>query len=245
MVSNKVDDPPSGRRSSEGLEGRHVLVVEDDPAIALGLRINLEAEGYRVSLADDGELGLGIIRSEHPDLVLLDVMLPKKNGFEVIHELRAEGLSVPIIVLSARTGEMDKVTGLELGAEDYVAKPFSLAELLARVRVALRRTRKVPKAELVRFSSVEVDISARSVKRDGTIVDLTATEFDVMMCLVGNRGKALSREDIFRKVWGPNHHGTPRTIDNFMQQLRQKLEGDPSAPRHFLTVRGVGYRFDG
>lgn len=245
MVSNKVDDPPSGRRSSEGLEGRHVLVVEDDPAIALGLRINLEAEGYRVSLADDGELGLGIIRSEHPDLVLLDVMLPKKNGFEVIHELRAEGLSVPIIVLSARTGEMDKVTGLELGAEDYVAKPFSLAELLARVRVALRRTRKVPKAELVRFSSVEVDISARSVKRDGSIVDLTATEFDVMMCLVGNRGKALSREDIFRKVWGPNHHGTPRTIDNFMQQLRQKLEGDPSAPRHFLTVRGVGYRFDG
>lgn len=245
MVSNKVDEPPSGRRSSEGLEGRHVLVVEDDPAIALGLRINLEAEGYRVSMADDGELGLGIIRSEHPDLVLLDVMLPKKNGFEVIHELRAEGLSVPIIVLSARTGEMDKVTGLELGAEDYVAKPFSLAELLARVRVALRRTRKAPKAELVRFSSVEVDISARSVKRDGAIVDLTATEFDVMMCLVGNRGKALSREDIFRKVWGPNHHGTPRTIDNFMQQLRQKLEGDPSAPRHFLTVRGVGYRFDG
>lgn len=222
-----------------------MLVVEDDPAIALGLRINLEAEGYRVSLADDGELGLGIIRSEHPDLVLLDVMLPKKNGFEVIHELRAEGVSVPIIVLSARTGEMDKVTGLELGAEDYVAKPFSLAELLARVRVALRRTRKVPKAELVRFSSVEVDISARSVKREGAIVDLTATEFDVMMCLVGNRGKALSREDIFRKVWGPNHHGTPRTIDNFMQQLRQKLEGDPSAPRHFLTVRGVGYRFDG
>lgn len=245
MVSNKVDDPPSGRRSSEGLEGRHVLVVEDDPAIALGLRINLEAEGYRVSLADDGEVGLGIIRGEHPDLVLLDVMLPKKNGFEVIHELRAEGLSVPIIVLSARTGEMDKVTGLELGAEDYVAKPFSLAELLARVRVALRRTRKTPKAELVRFSSVEVDISARSVKREGAIVDLTATEFDVMMCLVGNRGKALSREDIFRKVWGPNHHGTPRTIDNFMQQLRQKLESDPSAPRHFLTVRGVGYRFDG
>jgi DNA-binding response OmpR family regulator len=245
VVSNKVDEPPSGRRSSEGLEGRHVLVVEDDPAIALGLRINLEAEGYRVSLADDGEVGLGIIRSEHPDLVLLDVMLPKKNGFEVIHELRAEGVSVPIIVLSARTGEMDKVTGLELGAEDYVAKPFSLAELLARVRVALRRTRKVPKAELVRFSSVEVDISARSVKREGAIVDLTATEFDVMMCLVGNRGKALSREDIFRKVWGPNHHGTPRTIDNFMQQLRQKLEGDPSAPRHFLTVRGVGYRFDG
>jgi len=223
-----------------------VLVVEDDPAIALGLRINLEAEGYRVTLADDGERGLQVIRAERPDLVVLDVMLPRKNGFEVMHELRAEGISVPIIVLSARTGEMDKVTGLELGAEDYVAKPFSLAELLARVRVALRRLgRAAPKAELVRFSSVEVDVSARSVRHRGALVELTATEFDVLMCLVENRGKALSRDDIFRRVWGPNHHGTPRTIDNFMQQLRQKLEDDPTNPRHFLTVRGIGYRFDG
>lgn len=223
-----------------------MLVVEDDPAIALGLRINLEAEGYRVTLADDGERGLQVIRAERPDLVVLDVMLPRKNGFEVMHELRAEGISVPIIVLSARTGEMDKVTGLELGAEDYVAKPFSLAELLARVRVALRRLgRAAPKAELVRFSSVEVDVSARSVRHRGALVELTATEFDVLMCLVENRGKALSRDDIFRRVWGPNHHGTPRTIDNFMQQLRQKLEDDPTNPRHFLTVRGIGYRFDG
>ncbi len=249
MANGKVDSPEplSDRRTdSSGLEGRHVLVVEDDPAIALGLRINLEAEGYRVTLADDGERGLAVIRSERPDLVVLDVMLPRKNGFEVMHELRAEGISVPIIVLSARTGEMDKVTGLELGAEDYVAKPFSLAELLARVRVALRRLgRAAPKAELVRFSSVEVDVAARSVRHAGALVELTATEFDVLMCLVENRGKALSRDDIFRRVWGPNHHGTPRTIDNFMQQLRQKLEDDPTNPRHFLTVRGIGYRFDG
>ncbi|MFO0641325.1 MAG: response regulator transcription factor [Polyangiaceae bacterium] len=249
MPNGKVDSPEplSDRRTDgSGLEGRHVLVVEDDPAIALGLRINLEAEGYRVTLADDGERGLQVIRAERPDLVVLDVMLPRKNGFEVMHELRAEGISVPIIVLSARTGEMDKVTGLELGAEDYVAKPFSLAELLARVRVALRRLgRAAPKAELVRFSSVEVDVSARSVRHRGALVELTATEFDVLMCLVENRGKALSRDDIFRRVWGPNHHGTPRTIDNFMQQLRQKLEDDPTNPRHFLTVRGIGYRFDG
>ncbi len=249
MANGKVDSPEplSDRRTDgSGLEGRHVLVVEDDPAIALGLRINLEAEGYRVTLADDGERGLQVIRAERPDLVVLDVMLPRKNGFEVMHELRAEGISVPIIVLSARTGEMDKVTGLELGAEDYVAKPFSLAELLARVRVALRRLgRAAPKAELVRFSSVEVDVSARSVRHRGALVELTATEFDVLMCLVENRGKALSRDDIFRRVWGPNHHGTPRTIDNFMQQLRQKLEDDPTNPRHFLTVRGIGYRFDG
>ena len=249
MPNGKVDSPEplSDRRTDgSGLEGRHVLVVEDDPAIALGLRINLEAEGYRVTLADDGERGLQVIRAERPDLVVLDVMLPRKNGFEVMHELRAEGISVPIIVLSARTGEMDKVTGLELGAEDYVAKPFSLAELLARVRVALRRLgRAAPKAELVRFSSVEVDVSARSVRHRGALVELTATEFDVLMCLVENRGKALSRDDIFRRVWGPNHHGTPRTIDNFMQQLRQKLEDDPTNPRHFLTVRGIGYRLDG
>jgi DNA-binding response OmpR family regulator len=249
VANGKVDSPEplSDRRTDgSGLEGRHVLVVEDDPAIALGLRINLEAEGYRVTLADDGERGLQVIRAERPDLVVLDVMLPRKNGFEVMHELRAEGISVPIIVLSARTGEMDKVTGLELGAEDYVAKPFSLAELLARVRVALRRLgRAAPKAELVRFSSVEVDVSARSVRHRGALVELTATEFDVLMCLVENRGKALSRDDIFRRVWGPNHHGTPRTIDNFMQQLRQKLEDDPTNPRHFLTVRGIGYRFDG
>lgn len=249
MANGKVDspEPASDRRTDgSGLEGRHVLVVEDDPAIALGLRINLEAEGYRVTLADDGERGLQVIRAERPDLVVLDVMLPRKNGFEVMHELRAEGIAVPIIVLSARTGEMDKVTGLELGAEDYVAKPFSLAELLARVRVALRRLgRAAPKAELVRFSSVEVDVSARSVRHRGALVELTATEFDVLMCLVENRGKALSRDDIFRRVWGPNHHGTPRTIDNFMQQLRQKLEDDPTNPRHFLTVRGIGYRFDG
>ena len=221
-------------------------MVEDDPSIALGLRINLEAEGYRVTMADDGERALTLIRAERPDLVVLDVMLPRMNGFEVMHELRTEGIAVPIIVLSARTGEMDKVTGLELGAEDYVAKPFSLAELLARVRVALRRLHKpVVRAEVVRFSAVAVDVSARSVKHAGVLVELTATEFDVLMCLVQNRGKALSRDDIFRRVWGPNHHGTPRTIDNFMQQLRQKLEADPAAPRHFLTVRGVGYRFDG
>ncbi|HQY60648.1 MAG TPA: response regulator transcription factor [Polyangiaceae bacterium] len=232
-------------RGPHGLEGRHVLVVEDDPSIALGLRINLEAEGYRVTSADDGEKALALIRAEPPDLMLLDVMMPRKNGFEVIHELRREGIVVPIIVLSARTGEMDKVTGLELGAEDYVAKPFSLAELLARVRVALRRRAVAPRADVVRFSSVEVDVSARAVKRGGEHVELTATEFDVLMCLVANRGKALSRDDIFRTVWGPNHHGTPRTIDNFLQQLRQKLEVDAASPRHFLTVRGVGYRFDG
>jgi DNA-binding response OmpR family regulator len=219
-----------------------ILVVEDDPAISLGLRINLEAEGYEVRLADDGERALEEIRTARPDIVILDVMLPKVNGFEVLQKARAEGHHMPIIVLSARTAEMDKVTGLELGAEDYMTKPFSLAELLARVRGALRRAVK-PIAPLA-FDDVRIDVAARSVLKADQPVDITATEFDVLMCLVRAKGRVLTRDEIFRSVWGPNHHGTPRTIDNFLQQLRQKLEDDPAEPKHFLTVRGVGYRFD-
>jgi DNA-binding response OmpR family regulator len=226
---------------------RRVLVVEDDPSIALGLRINLEAEGFDVLSAEDGESGLEMTRGERPDLVILDVMLPKMNGFQVLQAIRREGLMVPIIVLSARSAEMDKVTGLELGAEDYVAKPFSLAELLARVRAALRRTRvaDVPSRPVHTFDTVRIDVAARTITRAGEPVEMTATEFDLLLCLIEARGVALSRDAIFSRVWGPNHHGTQRTIDNFMQQLRAKLEPDPQRPRHLLTVRGVGYRFDG
>ncbi len=234
---------PRPRGQDAPSDSRTVLIVEDDPSIALGLRINLEAEGYRVLSADDGEKGLAAARGEAPDLVILDVMLPGLNGFEVLRTLRSEGYAMPIIVLSARTGEMDKVTGLELGAEDYVAKPFSLAELLARVRAALRRARPALPSRVLTFGPVTVDVDARRVDRDRVPVEMTATEFDVLMCFVRSKGRALARDEIFREVWGPNHHGTPRTIDNFVQQLRAKLEIDPQEPRHFLTVRGVGYRF--
>lgn len=247
MSTNPPFDPPSSRqstRTSSELVGKRVLVVEDDSSIAIGLRINLESEGYVVHVAEDGEKGLELAHTAEPDLIVLDVMLPKINGFEVLQTLRSEGKRVPIILLSARTAEMDKVTGLELGAEDYVAKPFSLAELLARIRSTLRRAQPIQAPVVVSFADVEIDTSARSVKRGGVAVDMTATEFDVLMCLVNAKGRALSREAIFRQVWGPNHHGTPRTIDNFMQQLRAKLEIDQKEPRHFLTVRGVGYRFD-
>jgi DNA-binding response OmpR family regulator len=232
-----------GARSSNDAPPRRVLVVEDDASITLGLRINLEAEGYEVMTAGDGEEGLAMARTA-PDVIILDVMLPKLNGFELLQTIRGENLAMPIIMLSARTGEMDKVTGLELGAEDYVAKPFSLAELLARVRAALRRGPPQPKPQLLEFADVRIDIAARRVARGGQSVEMTATEFDVLLCLVEAKGTALSRDAIFTKVWGPNHHGTPRTIDNFVQQLRAKLEPDPQSPRHFLTVRGVGYRFD-
>jgi DNA-binding response OmpR family regulator len=225
---------------------RRVLIVEDDPSIALGLRINLEADGYDVVSADDGEAGLLLARSERPDLLILDVMLPKLNGFQVLQAIRREGLMMPIIVLSARNAEMDKVTGLELGAEDYVAKPFSLAELLARVRAALRRARVAdrPVRPVYSFGDVHVDVVARAVTRAGQRVDVTATEFDVLLCLIEANGAALGRDAIFARVWGPNHHGTPRTIDNFLQQLRAKLEEDPQRPQHLQTVRGVGYRFE-
>jgi DNA-binding response OmpR family regulator len=228
--------------------GRSILVVEDDPSIALGLRINLEGEGYEVLSAEDGERGLALAIERGPDVILLDVMLPKMNGLQVLQAIRERDLAMPIIMLSARTGEMDKVAGLELGAEDYVAKPFSLAELLARVRAALRRGPRPAEAPapVVRvFGDVRVDLSARTVARGGAPLEITATEFDVLQCLVQARGIALSRDEIFTRVWGPNHHGTPRTIDNFIQQLRAKLETDPQKPRHLLTVRGIGYRFDG
>jgi DNA-binding response OmpR family regulator len=223
--------------------GRTVLIVEDDPSIALGLRMNLEAEGYGVLSAEDGEKALDVVRVEGPDLLILDVMLPNMNGFEVLRTLRQGGYNMPIIILSARTGEIDKVTGLELGAEDYVAKPFSLAELLARIRAALRRGAPPRVPRTTTFGDIVVDPDARNVRRKDALVDMTATEFDVLMCFLQSRGRALTRDEIFRDVWGPNHHGTPRTIDNFVQQLRAKLEDDPQSPRYFRTVRGVGYRF--
>jgi len=224
--------------------GRTVLVVEDDPSITMGLEMNLAAEGYRVLLAHDGETGLTMARRPDIDLVILDVMLPRLNGFEVVRSLRAERKTVPILMLSARGAEMDKVMGLELGAEDYVTKPFGLAELLARVRALLRREERARAAQgVVRVGDLAIDPGTREVHRRGERIELTATEFDVLLCLVEARGRVLSREQIQQKVWGLGHHGTPRTIDNFVLQLRAKLEDDPARPKHLVTVRGVGYRF--
>lgn len=222
-------------------EARTVLVIEDDDSIALGLELNLSAEGYRVLIARDGEEGLTAAR-EGADLVILDVMLPKRNGFEVVRVLRGEGNRVPVLMLSARGAEMDKVMGLELGAEDYVTKPFGVAELLARVRSLLRRASPGGDNTTRRFGDVEVDAATRTVRRAGAPVELTATEFDVLWCLVEAGGRVLSRDEIQAAVWGKGHHGTPRTIDNFLLQLRSKLEEEPTAPRHLVTVRGVGYR---
>ena len=230
---------------SNGNGKKHILIVEDDESITLGLEMNLQAEGYEVSVAIDGEEGLRRALDGEVDLLILDVMLPKMNGFEVVKALRARGQTLPVIMLSARGAEMDKVMGLELGAEDYITKPFSLAELLARVKAVLRRDgiARQPVDRVVRAGDLEIDPATRLVHRRGVAVELTATEFDVLWCLVEASNRVRTREEILSRVWGPEHHGTLRTIDNFMLQLRTKLEADPAEPRHLITARGVGYRF--
>jgi two-component system, OmpR family, alkaline phosphatase synthesis response regulator PhoP len=182
--------------------------------------------------------------------VILDVMLPKLNGFEVVRHMRSAGNETPVLMLSAKSAEADKVMGLELGAEDYITKPFGIAEVLARIKVALRRRPRVPAAtnndaeseKVYRFGEIEINTRTREVRRHGQLVEMTATEFDILETLARADGSVLSRVQIFERVWGPNHHGTPRTIDNFMAQLRQKLEPDSERPQHIVTVRGVGYR---
>jgi two-component system alkaline phosphatase synthesis response regulator PhoP len=236
-------------RMARALTGgaKTVLVVEDDESISMGLEMNLTAEGYHVLVAADGEEGLTLARNGEIDLLILDVMLPRLNGFELLRVLRNERRTMPIIMLSARGAEMDKVMGLELGAEDYITKPFGLAELLARVKAVLRRDAiaRASEGAPIRSGDLEINTATREVIRRGERVDLTATEFDVLLCLVEAGGRVLSREQIQSKVWGPTHHGTPRTIDNFILQLRAKLEDSPTEPGHIVTVRGVGYRFVG
>lgn len=225
---------------------QHILVVEDDPSISLGLRLNLEGAGYQVTVAEDGEQGLEAARNTEFDLVILDVMLPRMNGYELVCSLRADQRDTPVLMLSAKSGDVDKVMGLDLGADDYVTKPFSVSELLARVRVMLRR-RGQPGTRPNRwqFGPVVVDADTRQVRRDGVIVELTATEFDVLVGLLGADGRILTRRQLLDTIHGAGHRGTERTIDNFVAQLRAKLEADPSEPKYLLTVRGVGYRFDG
>lgn len=223
-----------------------VLIVEDDPSIARGLRQNLRVEGYEVLLANDGKRGLEIALADRPDLVLLDVMMPGLNGFEVLRELRRLKTAVPVILLTARGEQEDKVRGLDLGADDYATKPFGLPELLARVRSVLRRHRKLEDEEpTFCFGDVEIDFVARSVTRAGETVKLTTREFDLLHLFVEREGAALSRDEMVNRVWGYYYEGTDRTLDNFVSRLRRKLEKDASAPQHFLTVRGLGYRFVG
>ena len=218
-----------------------ILVVEDDPSIRLGLSLNLRSEGYEVEEAEDGLAGLDKALDGGFDLVVLDLNLPGPHGFEVLRRMREAGVPSQVLVLSARDGELDKVAGLDLGADDYVTKPFGLSELLARVRVALRRRGSAAPATW-QYGDVLVDPETREVRRSGDLIELTATEFDLLAALAGASGRVLSREQLYERVWGEDRAGSRRTVDNFVGQLRAKLEADPTQPRHLVTVRGVGYR---
>ncbi len=220
-----------------------ILVVEDDLSILTGVSMNLRYEGYEVLQAQDGAHGLELAISDAPDLIVLDVMMPRLNGYEVLRQLRSRGLRTPVLVLSAKGMERDKVLGLDLGADDYVVKPFGVAELMARVKAVLRR-RWGDDGEVVRFGNVAVSLGTRAVTRSDAPVDLTAQEFKLLAHLVSNPGRTFSREELLSGAWGLDYEGTPRTVDTFVRQLRQKLEPDPEEPRYILTVRGLGYRFE-
>ena len=219
-----------------------ILIVEDDVAIAFGLERNLRFEGYEVQVATDGERGLQLAIDGRPDLIILDIMLPKVSGYEICQTLRRNGISIPVIFLSAKVREADKVTGLDLGGDDYITKPFGLRELMARVKTILRRVREEPGA-VRSFGDIEVDLGGQVVRKKGHEVLLTAKEFELLKFLISKAGKVLTRETILKQVWGFNYFGTARTIDNFINRLRQKVEDDIENPRYILTVRGAGYKF--
>jgi DNA-binding response OmpR family regulator len=227
---------------------KHLLVIEDDAHIRLGLCDALRAEGYEVSECGDGRQALPLLKQLRPDLVLLDIMLPGRSGYDLCREIRAGKHRTPILMLSAKGQEIDKVVGLELGADDYVTKPFSLRELLARVQALLRRaTPGAVVSELpdeIAFGKVRVDCAALRGKRGRETFDLTPRELKVLALLHRERGKAVSRETILNEVWGIDYYGTTRTLDTLIVKLRQKIEDTPGEPRRLVTVRGLGYRLE-
>ena len=231
--------------ASDGAGKIRILIVEDEPAMVAGLRDNFEYEGYEVISAEDGVAGLERALAEGPDLVVLDVMMPRMSGLEVCKQLRAERPSLPIIMLTARGQEIDKVVGLELGADDYVTKPFSIRELLARVKAVLRRRAPKSASELHRFGDVEVNIRTHEVRRGGDSVDLSAKEFALLAYFLAHPGETFSRDRLLEAVWGYEHYPTTRTVDTHIVHLRQKLEKNPEEPRFILTIHGTGYKFVG
>jgi two-component system alkaline phosphatase synthesis response regulator PhoP len=226
-----------------------ILVIEDNADLAFGLRNNLEIEGYEVEVSADGAAGLESARRSRPDLVILDLMLPKLDGFRVLKAIRQDALAMPVLILTARGEESDKVRGLKLGADDYVTKPFGVLEILARVEALLRRRPDLPGAkqsgptpETERFGDVAIDLASRTVSRAGNDVEVAPKEYELLVALVRRRGAVVSRLELMREVWGYSDAVISRTIDTHIAELRRKLEADPATPQHILTVRKVGYR---
>ena len=252
---------------SDATKPKQILIIEDDASISAGLALNLRVEGYVAHVANDGQAGIDQARALAPTLIILDLSLPKKNGLEILAELRASGDRTPIVILSARDAEADVVAALKLGADDYVSKPFGLAELLARVSAVLRRAQAAPPpsppvaapapvvpevpaasphgpGEQLVVGDIVIGVDTRVVQRAGKEVKLTRLEFDLLLHFARHLGKVLSRDRLLRDVWDVHHDGSQRTVDNFVAQLRSKIEADPDHPRHLVTVRGAGYRLD-
>jgi DNA-binding response OmpR family regulator len=221
-----------------------LLVIEDNPDLAFGLRNNFEIEGYEVAVAEDGLLGLERARQWDPDLILLDLMLPGMDGYRVLRTLRADGNDTPVLILTARGEEADKVMGFRHGADDYVTKPFGVLELIARVEALLRRARRgvPPDALAERFGEITIERACRLVLKDGDTVSLAPLEYDLLLALYDRRGAVATRHELLREVWGHQAMVVSRTVDTHILELRKKLERDPAHPRHILTVRKTGYR---
>jgi len=222
-----------------------ILIVEDEPAIALGLEDDLKMEGYEVEVAGDGVTGARRALEGGFDLVLLDVMLPGKDGFEVCRELRRAGMKLPILILTAKAAEAEKVMGFDLGADDYVTKPFGTRELRARIKALLRRAAGEPETGCCRFGEVEVDFARGEVRLNGRPVELTPIEFKLLDSFIRARGRILSRDQLISAAWGPDTFASARIVDNHIANLRRKIGDDPAEPRFLRNVRGLGYRFDG
>jgi len=221
-----------------------ILIIEDEPGIRLALNDELRFEGFDVELAEDGPTGLAAVLRSTPELVILDLMLPGRNGFEICQEIRARGIRTPIIVLTARSQEIDKVRGLGLGADDYVTKPFSLAELVARIRAVLRRTQKEEDDRAVlEAAAIKIDLRKHKAFKHGAEVQLTDTEFRMLALLLKRRGDVITRDDFLKEIWGDEVYVTHRTVDTHVAALRKKIEDDVERPTVILSVRNVGYRF--
>ncbi len=223
-----------------------ILIVEDEPDMALGLRDNFEYEGYEVAVAADGQQGLDQAIRDNPDLIILDVMLPKVSGLDVCRHLRSKGVDLPIIMLTARGQEIDKIVGLEMGADDYVTKPFSIKELLARVRAHLRRkTKQVVDLDTYKFGDVVLEFKSYQATKAGEPIELSPREFELMKYFIQHRGETITRDRLLDEVWGYDNYPFTRTVDNHIAKLRQKVEPAPSDPQYIITVHRVGYKFLG
>jgi DNA-binding response OmpR family regulator len=221
-----------------------VLIIEDEPNMVLGLKDSCEYEGYEVAVARNGKEGLEKALTEKPDIILLDVMLPLMSGIDVCRTLRTRGIETPILMLTARSQEIDKVIGLEVGADDYVTKPFSIKELLARIRAHLRRASKqVVDIENFSFGDVELNFKKYEARKSGQALELSAREYEILRYLIRRRGEIVTRDQLLDEVWGYRSTPVTRTVDNHIARLRQKIEQDPSEPRHIITVHRIGYRF--